>query len=148
MGFWNLFSRKRISSSVAPKEDRRGSCRYPALTRECTLGWKVDGSMIEIPVYLENLSTGGCRVSSSRPLDPSPGEPIWFKTASVNPFHWIAGTLISTHSFLVGKLIIKIQFIDPLPYETFKFLIYGPDDTRGPRRRGSIPSHETDKFWR
>lgn len=148
MSFWKRRFSRRHSRGETRKEDRRNMCRYPATTHASVIGWRDGESMAELPAYLENLSSEGCKVRSNRPPVPKPGEPIWFKAPSIDPFHWIAGTLVSTGGSLLGKRIIRIRFLAPLPYDTFKFLVYGPDCDREPPRRSSIPSYESDNLWR
>jgi hypothetical protein len=103
--------------------------------------------MVELPVYLDNVSSAGCAARSDRPPVPQPGEPIWFKASGIDRFDWVVGTLISTRRSLLGKYKIRIRFLAPLPYDTFKFLVYWPDDGR-PQIPGPIPLHETDWLWR
>ena len=115
-------------------------------SKSAVLGWDEDGSRVEIPVELDNVSIQGCLVRSRVPRAPKPGERIWFKTSEMNASEWIEGFIVSTVKPLLRKRVIRIRFVSVLPFQTFKMLVYGADgiDMENIPR----PEHETDEWWR
>lgn len=126
--------------------DRRRTCRYSPTTKDAVLGWDEDGSQVEIPVELDNVSIQGCLVRSRVRPAPKPGERIWFKALEMNASGWIEGFIVSTIKPFLRKQVTRIRFVSVLPFQTFKMLVYGPDgvDLESIPR----PEHETDQWWR
>jgi hypothetical protein len=113
---------------------------------DAILGWKEDGILVELPVYVEDISSLGCLVKSSCKPVPRPGESIWFKAPKVDSFHWVEGVLIAAGKPFLGECSIRIRFLAPLSYKLFKFLVQGPERTVS--RPGPSPAFETDQFWK
>jgi len=126
--------------------DRRSTCRYPAKMKAAVLGWDEGGSRIELPVVLENISMQSCLVKS--PLGPAakPGQPVWFKAPDVDSAKWIKGVLVSAVKPFLREYAIRIRFLEPLPFQTFKLLVYGPEEVDLDLK--DRPAYETDQFWR
>jgi hypothetical protein len=75
-----------------------------------------------------------------------PGDPIWFGLAGSHPAERTEGILIDARRSFLGVYSLRIKFVTPLPYDTFKCLVYGPQHP-GLRPR-SYPVYETDGFWK
>jgi len=144
-GAGNGSDRRLTIRGAGNGSDRRGSCRYRPLLKSAVLGWDEDGSRVEIPVELDDVSIQGCLVRSRVRRAPKPGERIWFKTSETNASEWIEGVIISTVKPFLRKQVTRIQFVSVLPFQTFKMLVYGRDgvDPESIPR----PEHETDQWW-
>jgi hypothetical protein len=126
--------------------DRRDTCRYPVVHRSAVLGCEIGGTPVNFPVELENISMQGCLVTSRKALRTQPFQAVTLTFQDLAPAVPIQGTLVSVVKPFWRKQMIRIRFVDPLPFMAFKTLVYGPDGVDlGPRER---PDYETDQFWR
>ena len=134
------------SRTISFAIDRRLAYRYPAATRALILSLNESGSLVDHSVQLENVSMQGCLVKSRRDPRAQPGERVWLKVLGNITTPVIAGILVSAVKPFLGKCSIRIRFHAPLPYQTFKLLVYGSEgiDTS----LGDRPVHESDHFWR
>ena len=83
--------------------------------------------MVELPASLQNVSLHGCLVKcAQRPL-PKRSDFIWFKVPGIVSSDWVEGLLIEAKKPFLSTCSIRIKFLEPLSYATFKYLIYGPD---------------------
>jgi hypothetical protein len=126
--------------------DRRLICRYPAATRALILFLRESGSLVDHSVELVNVSMQGCLVKSRRCLRMQPGERVWLKAAGDIATPVIDGIMVLAVKPFFGKCSIRIQFLAPLPFQTFKMLVYGTEEID--MDLGDRPIHETDQFWR
>jgi len=72
---------------------------------------------------------------------------VWLRPLGVSPSDWTEGIIVSVRKPLFRKCQVRIAFLAPFPYESFKTLVYGPEhlrETAGPQ----LPEHEQDHFWR
>jgi hypothetical protein len=146
-----MIHRKHRSPEIGSQQgrelrDRRRTCRYPAVIKDALLGWDADGSRVEIPVELVNISINSCLMRSRRGPAPLPGEPIWLKFPEIHPEDWVEGVLVSTDKPFLRSYVIRFQFLALLPFHTFKLLTSGTNGIV--QERTDLPEHEMDNFWR
>lgn len=75
-----------------------------------------------------------------------PGERVWFRVLGDVTTPVIDGIVVSAVKPFLGKCSIRIRFLAPLPYQTFKMLVYGSEGIDISLR--DRPVHESDQFWR
>ena len=127
MSYLNPHPSRRGSKSTEPGNEKRRSSRNKVVVRDVLLGWQEKGSMAELPACLQNVSLHGCLVTCpKRPL-PRRSDFIWFKVPGVASSDWVEGILIEAKKPFMGHCSVRIKFLEPLSYATFKYLIYGPD---------------------
>jgi len=126
--------------------DRRLACRYPVATKAVILSLIESGSQVDHSVELENVSMQGCLVKSRREPRVQPGERVWLKVLGNITIPMIAGIVISAVKPFLGKCSIRIRFLAPLPYQTFKMLVYGSEGID--MNLSDRPVHESNQFWR
>lgn len=126
--------------------DRRSACRYSAAIKSVVLSWIEGGAPVVHSVQLEDISIHGCLVKSS--LDPrtQPGERVWLKAPGVNCTPVIDGVVVSAVKPFLRKCSIRIRFLAPLPFQTFKMLVYGSEGID--MNLKDRPDYENDQFWR
>jgi hypothetical protein len=127
--------------------DRRRVYRYPAVLQEASLGWWEDSCFVEVPARLVNLSTNGCLVELARLPKPTTRESVWFHSRNASQGEWTEGLIVSARKPLLCKCKIRISFIVPFAYESFKKLVYGIDRVHNDTRK-EAPEHERDEFWK
>jgi len=133
---------RTISSAM----DRRLACRYPAATKAAILSWIESGPQVDHSVQFESVSMYGCLVKARRGPRVQPGERVWLKALGDISTPAIDGILVSAVKPFLGKCAIRIRFLAPLPYQTFKVLVYGSE--RIDINVRDRPVHESDQFWR
>ena len=133
---------RTISSAM----DRRLACRYPAATKAVILSLIESGSQVGHSVQLENVSMQGCLAMSRRGPRVRPGERVWLKALGNITTPVIDGIVVSAVKPFLGKCAIRIRFLAPLPYLTFKMLVYGSEGIDMNLR--DRPVHENDQYWR
>jgi len=131
---------------IGSAKDRRLACRYPAATKVLILSLIESGSAVDHSVQLENVSMQGCLVKSRREPRVQPGERVWLKVLGNITIPMIAGIVISVVKPFLGKCSIRIRFLAPLPYQTFKMLVYGSEEIDMNLRNRL--DYENDQFWR
>ena len=134
------------SRTTSSAIDRRLVCRYPAATKALILSLNQSGSAVDHSVQLENVSMQGCLVKSRRGPLARPGERVWLKVLGNITTPVIAGIVVSTVKPFLGKCSIRIWFLAPLPYQTFKMLVYGSEGTD--MNLKDRPDYENDQYWR
>jgi hypothetical protein len=126
--------------------DRRLACRYPAAARDGVLSTVESGSEADHLVQLENISMQGCIVQSRRCPSMQPGDRVLLKVLGGFASPSIDGIVVSAVKPFLGKRSIRIRFLAPLPYQTFKMLVYGSEGIDMNLR--NRPEHELDQFWK
>jgi len=126
--------------------DRRLACRYPAAIKAVILSLIEFGSPLDHSVQLENVSMHGCLVKSRRNPRVQPGERVWLKALGDISTPVIDGIVVSAVKPFLGKCAIRIRFLAPLSYQTFKMLVYGKEGIDMNLR--DRPDYENDQFWR
>ena len=139
-------SERSGSRTIRSAMDRRLACRYPAATKNLILFSIESGSAVDHSVQLENVSMQGCLVKSRRVPRVQPGERVSLKVLGNITIPMIDGIVVSAIKPFLGKCSIRIRFLAPLPYQTFKMLVYGSEDiyTNFKNRM----DYENDQFWR
>ena len=56
------------------------------------------------------------------------------------------GIVVSALKPFMGKCSIRVRFLSPLSYNTFKMLVYGKEGIDMNQR--DRPEYENDQFWR
>ncbi len=126
--------------------DRRLACRYPAAIKDVVLSFIESGSPVDHSVQLENVSMQGCLVKSRRGPRVHPGERVWLKALGDISTPVIDGIVVAAVKPFLCKCVIRIRFLAPLPYQTFKMLVYGSEGIDMSLR--NRPVYESDQFWR
>ena len=134
------------SRTISSAMDRRLACRYPAVTKALILSLIESGSAVDHRVELENVSMQGCLVKSRRDPRARPGEKVWLKALGDITTPEIGGIVVSAVKPFLGKRSIRIRFLAPLPYQTFKMLVYGSEGIDMNLR--DRPDYERDQYWR
>jgi len=132
--------------TIGSAKDRRLACRYPAATKAVILSLIESGSQVNHSVQLENVSMQGCLVMSRRGPRVQPGERVWLKSFGNSTTPVIDGIVVSAVKPFLGKCSIRIRFLAPLPYQTFKMLVYGSEEIDMNLRNRL--DYENDQFWR
>lgn len=134
------------SRTISSATGRRLACRYPSATKAVILSLIESGSQVDHSVQLENVSMEGCLVKAHRDRRVRPGERVWLKALGDITTPVIDGIVVSAVKPFLGKCAIRIRFLAPLPYQTFKMLVYGSEGIDINLR--DRPVHESDQFWR
>ncbi len=103
-------------------------------------------SPVDQTVQLEDVSMKGCLVVSRRGPRMQPGDRVSLKALGAVASPVIEGIVVSDVKPFLGKRSIRIRFLAPLPYHTFKMLVYGTDGIDLNLR--DRPVHENDQFWK
>jgi hypothetical protein len=141
------YSATRAVSRLSRSNDRRRACRYLVALPESSLGWWEESSFVDTPCRTIDISLIGCMVES-RPLPRRMArQSVWFRTLGVSPSDWTEGIIVAIRKPLFRKWQIRISFLAPFPYESFRSLVFGPDQLGETARRESL-EHETDHFWK
>jgi hypothetical protein len=114
---------------------------------ESALGWWEDSRFVSIPCRLIDVSQAGCLVEAA-PL-PSRTErlSVLVRIQGASPEDWVEGVVVATKKSFFRKCQIRIGFLAPLPYESFKTLVYGPSPSSEAADSERL-EHEKDHFWR
>jgi hypothetical protein len=127
--------------------DRRRVCRYRPALQQALLGWWQESSFTNLPVCLADLSLNGCLLELDRLPDLPAQQAVWVHLHKETQLDWVEGRIISVRKPLLRKCKIRVLFVAPLAYESFKRVIYGPEYLRG-HSPTSKPEHEWDQFWK
>jgi hypothetical protein len=126
--------------------DRRRECRYSAEVNSVVLSWIECGAPVEHSVQLVDISMQGCLVNFRVAPRTQPGERVWLTVPGVNCTPVIDGVVVSAVKPFLRKCSIRIRFLAPLPFQTFKMLVYGGEGVDLNVR--DRPDHENDQFWK
>ncbi len=72
---------------------------------------------------------------------------VWLRPLGVVPSDWLEGIIVGVRKPWLRKCQLRIAFLAPFPYESFKAMVYGPEDLHDVAVRES-PEHEQDHFWK
>ena len=146
MGYSGRTSRRNRSQPMNYALDRRIACRYLATTKQVILSNMQSGALADHAAELENVSMQGCLVKSRRNPNLLPGEQVWLKIPGDISTPVIDGIVVSVVKPFLGRCAVRIRFLEPVSYLTFKRLVYGEEAIETNRRE--LPEHENDQFWR
>jgi hypothetical protein len=124
--------------------DRRSVCRYPVVQTRAWLGWWEGSSFRSTDARLVDISLRGCMMTVDR-LPPE-GRPVWFCPPGTDPSGWIEAKLVEAHRRFLGPRVVRVAFIQPFPYETFKNLVYGPAALSGSDPAAEVKGAGVD-YW-
>lgn len=127
-------------------QDRRESCRYPAVLQTARLRWESQGVRLEEPAVLENVSFQGCLAKLAMGPGDQPGLRVWLRSPAFEIPDGIEGELIAVTKSYLGVACLRIRFFEPLTFAAFKNLVYGPDEVKP--TDGPVPECEWDIYWR
>ena len=126
--------------------DRRRSCRYPVVFRHAVLSWADLENKRQFPVTIENLSLQGCLLNARKRPGVKSGQKVFLRVGVLGKAEQIEGVLLSAVKKFLGRCVMRIRFVEPLQFQTFKQLIYGPRvDGQDANHR---PDHEREGFWK
>jgi hypothetical protein len=138
-------SHERYTGRALNGDDRRSVCRYSSLESRAWLGWWEGPEFRSTGARLVDISLRGCMMTVDRL--PPPEETVWFCPPGTTPAEWIEAKLVESKRRLLGPRVVRIEFRNPFPYETFKHLVYGPDALGGQIAGGEwVPESERD-YW-
>ncbi len=126
--------------------DRRQSCRYPAVIKAMVLSLNDTATPTDHSVQLENVSMQGCLIKSPRGTRITPGQRVRMRALGEISTPSVEGIVLSVFKPLLGKRSVRIRFLAPLSYQTFKMLVYGVEGVDKNQR--DRPEYENDQFWR
>jgi hypothetical protein len=75
------------------------------------------------------------------------GQSVWIRPHKASPAAWKEARVIAVRKPFFGKCKVRISFLVPFEYETFKQLVYGPDYLSNVPQ-GEAMEHEKDEFWK
>jgi hypothetical protein len=127
-------------------KDRRLAYRYPAAIKDLILSMMDSCSQVDLPVELQDVSLRGCLITSRSKPRLHCGEKVWLKALGEISTPVLEGVVISAVKPFLGKCTIRIRFLAPLSYRTFKMLVYGKEEVDTHIREQT--DHESDLFWR
>src|SRR5262245_37036427 len=105
-------------------DERRRACRHAPIQRQVWLGW-LEGSMFRVtPARLMDISMKGARLLADK--SPAVGQRIWFCPPGEPPPERVEAALVRVRKQLFRPREVRIIFLAPLPYETFKDIVFGP----------------------
>ncbi len=128
-------------------DDRRGITRHPVVLPDALLGWWDQSNFTTISVQLVNLSIKGCMAESRQLVDRAEHQPIWIRPLGVKPGAWTEAVVVRVTKPLLRRCQVRLSFLVPFPFDSFRTLVYGPDHCRV-AEQGDAPEHEGDQFWR
>jgi hypothetical protein len=138
-------SHERFAARALNGDDRRSVCRYSSLETRAWLGWWEGEEFRSTDASLVDISLRGCMMTVDRL--PAQGETVWFCPPGTTPAEWIEAKLVESRRRLLGPRVVRIEFRNPFPYETFKHLVYGPDALGG-KNAGGEPAPESQRdYW-
>jgi len=114
---------------------------------DALLGWWDGSDFTTISVRLVNLSIKGCMVESRQLVGRAAQQPVWIRPLGVEPGEWIQAVVVRVQKPLLRQCQVRLTFLVPFPFESFKTLVYGADHCRV-TDTGDTPEHEGDHFWR
>jgi hypothetical protein len=139
-------SRRNGRGTTRSAKDRRISYRYPAAIKDLILSMMHSCSQVDHCVELENVSMQGCLLTSRLNPGLQRGEKVWLKAFGEISTPVMDGVVVSAVKPLLGKCTIRIRFLAPLSYQTFKMLVYGKEEVD--QHVTEQPAYENDQFWR
>ncbi len=146
MSYSGRANRKNRAKTFNPALDQRLSCRYPAAIKAVVLSFEVSGSPVEHTAELTNVSMQGCLVLSRQNPHSEPGDRVWVKVPGEITCPVIEGAVVSAVKPFLARCAIRIRFLEPLAYRTFKRLVYGEEGIDLNERER--PVYENDQFWK
>jgi hypothetical protein len=139
-------SSRRGSQLRQSESEKRHSARNKVLIRDVLLGWQENGSMTESAASLEDVSVHGCLLRCSKRPVPRSGDGILFKVPGIEFSEWVPGILIEVKKPFLSDCLVRIRFLEPLSYATFKHLINGPEPEWV--RKNKALEQELDRWWK
>jgi hypothetical protein len=127
--------------------DRRRACRYLVALPDGSLRWWEDSRFVDTPCRIIDISLVGCMVKSRSFPRRMKQRSIWFRPPGDSPVDWTEGIIVAVHKPWFREWQIRINFLAPFPYESFRSLVFGPAHLGEAAERES-PEYERDHFWR
>jgi hypothetical protein len=72
---------------------------------------------------------------------------VWLRAVGVSPSDWLEGIVVSGRKPIFRNCQLRIRFLAPFPYESFKTLVFVPDSD-GTIAVPDTPEHEKNHFWK
>jgi len=122
-------------------DDRRMSCRYPAVENDARLGWWSEGVYTEVAARIKDLSQGGARLTCAHP--PLRDE-IHIRLERPKSTAWAPAKVRKSVRSYGGSHQVSVEFPEGCPSDLFS-------ETRGCRLE-AVPEHVSSEFdgryWR
>ncbi len=129
MGAPKKASERLYAARASNVDDRRFICRYTAVETRAWLGWWDEQEFRSTNAQLVDISLRGSMMTVEQ-LPPS-DQTVWFCPPGTTPVEWIEARLIEAKRRLFGPRVVRIAFLKPFSYDTFKHLVYGPEALGG-----------------
>jgi hypothetical protein len=142
MGAPKKSSHQIYAARATNADDRRSICRYSAVETRAWLGWWDDQDFRSTDARVVDISLRGCMMTVER-LPPQ-DQPVWFCPPGTTPTEWIEARLVESKRRFLGPRVVRIEFLKPFAYDTFKHLVYGPDALGGQISSEPVPESKRD----
>ncbi len=103
--------------------ERRKTPRYPAKVADGSVGWWNDESFNTTRAQIENISSGGARLTVELPIPAI--DPVWIGLVGDASAQWVQATLVERSDDACPGAWIRVEFIEPCPYEVFATVVCG-----------------------
>jgi hypothetical protein len=141
------YGARDVASPLSSGNDRRRACRYLVALPDGSLRWWQDSRFVDTPCRMIDISLVGCMVESRSFPRRMKQRSVWFRPLGDPPVDWTEGVIVAARKPWFRKWRIRISFLAPFPYESFRSLVFGPAHLRENADRES-PEHEKDHYWR
>ena len=115
------FFRKQLRPDAADGE-RRASPRVPALERDAWLGWWEDDEFLIAPAELDNISRGGVRLWTSKPIRID--QPCWLCIGPPSPVVCVRSLVLAIARVRDG-FDVRLVFTMPCPDQLYDIVVNG-----------------------
>ncbi len=134
------------AGTINPAMDRRLVCRYTPAFKDVVLTTMASGALVDHAAEFENVSMQGCLVKTRHNPHTQKDDRVWLKVPGEIGSPVMEGAVVSAVKPFLARCEIRIRFLEPLTYQTFKRLVYGEEGLDLNHRER--PAHEHDQFWR
>lgn len=115
------FFRKQLRPDARDGE-RRTSPRFPALERDAWLGWWEDDEFLIAPALLDNISRGGVRLWTNKPIRIE--QPCWLCLGPPSPVVCVRSLVLAIARDRNG-FDVRLVFTMPCPDQLFEIVVNG-----------------------
>jgi hypothetical protein len=147
MGATSYTTSSNLGTRQGAVGDRRQVCRYPVIHPDASAGWWEDKHFCTARAQMIDISMSGCLMVLARGAKRAVGQPIWLCPLELATADWIEGVVVAAHKPFLGPCSVRMTFLTPFPYESFKKLVYGTQHVDH-RAGEDAPEHERDHFWK
>ena len=114
--------------------ERRREPRFVPVINHAYLAWREGAACHAEAGWLQNISAGGAALDVE--ADPGPGATAWLCVVCPKRTSWVSARVLQRH----GR-VVRMQFIERLPHETFVAVVAGAGDV-GPFTQAHLHDSE------